>query len=169
MARFLFTFSCLIALAAWAGAQGTAPRSAAEQLNMLRTDRVLLGNLVDDSLGLSGANTPLEKAEACRRTTRTISDALGQAVGDQDANRVAELGGHLETVVRDALVPSFDDAKRLIPDDSPEAAKLKELKQKAVGDFDAVRGAIPTSGKVGNNERVKDTRSKLDKLRERLK
>ena len=169
MARFCFTLCSLIALAAWAGAQGTASLSTAEQLNMLRADRVLLGSLVEDGLGLANANTPLEKADASRRTARSLADAIGRAVSDQDAARVAELGGHFETIIRDALAPNLDEAKRLIPDDSPEAAKLKDLQRKSIDDLDAVRSAIPSTGKVGSNERVKEMNGKLDGLRTRLK
>src|SRR5262249_36713238 len=110
-----------------------------------------------------------ERADASRRAARSLANAIGQAVSDQNPDRVAELGNHLETVVRDALAPSLDEAKKSTPEDSPEAAKFRELKQKSLDDLDAVRFAIPAAGKVGGNTDVKAARGKLDGLRERLK
>jgi|GEM_PF-2138144 len=169
MLRSCTTFAMLIVLAAWAGAQGRPMLSTAEQLKMLQADRTLLGSLVDDGLGLAKSNTPVEKADGCRRMTKSLVDALGRAAGDQDPDRVAEIGEHLENVIRDALAPTIDEARGLIPEDSPEAAKLKLVRDKSTEDLKAALASIPQAGKVGGHARVKETRGKLDQLRERLK
>lgn len=169
MRRSFTTFGVLVLLAAWAGAQGRPPISTADQLKMLQADRALINNLLDDGLGLAKSNTSVDKADGCRRMSRTLVDALGRAVGEQDPDRVAELSTHLESVVRDALAPSLDEARGLIPDDSPEAAKLKLVRQKSSDDLNAAIASIPDAGKVGTSARVKDAREKLSLLRDRLK
>ena len=80
---------------------------------------------------------------------------------------MAEFGGHLERAVREGLVPTLEDAK--VPPESPDAKRLKEIREKAIGDLGTLRDALPTSGKVGDSEKVKKLRQDLDTLRDVLK
>ena len=95
------------------------------------------------------------------------SDFFG-AASEQDPDRVAEIGNHLEAVVRDALVPTLDGALNDISDTS-EAAKLKEVRQNSTNDLNEAIASIPDAGKVGTHASVKEARHRLDLLRERLK
>ena len=169
MLRSFTTFGMLLVLAAWAGAQGKPVLSTADQLRMLQTDRSLLGTLLDDGLSLATAESTVAKADGCRRMTRTLVDALGRAAGDNDADRTVELGEHLEAVIRDALAPTLDEARGLIPDDSPEGRKLKQIRAKSVEDVNTAVAAIPDTGKVGDHARVRQTRDRLEMLKDRLK
>lgn len=170
MTRWTATLLIFAALSAWAGAQGPAPGlTAADQIRLLKANRTLIGHLVDHGLDLADADTPLQKARECRKTAQSLANELQLAADAQDADRVVELTGHFFIVMRDALVPNLDEAKRTIHPDSPDAAELKKLREKAAADLDAVRAAIPTTGKVGDNAKVKDARSQLDGFTDRLK
>jgi hypothetical protein len=80
---------------------------------------------------------------------------------------VAELGGHLEAVIRDGLVPNLDEGRRTVTLES--AARLDAAREKARGDLDRLRDALAAPGKVADSRRVKDLRGKLDALYDRLK
>jgi hypothetical protein len=137
MIRLAYTSLACLALAAWAGAQAPprASLSAAEQLRLHRANRVLLGELVDRGIDLGGASNPVDRAEACRKTARVLGVALVQAADANDADRTTELATHLEAVVRDALVPLLDEAKRNITPASPDAARLKAVRESALKDL----------------------------------
>ena len=167
MPRTIATTFVPLVLAAWVGAQG--PPTVVDRLHMLRADKALIGNLVDDGLGLAKAGSPLDRADGCRRTARSLAEALRQAAAGQDADRVAELGGQLEVVIREALAPNLAEARQGIDEGSPEFARLTDLRQLVLDDFDAVRAAFPEAGKVGASERVRDARGRLEGLREQLK
>lgn len=169
MFRLAYTSLMCLALAAWAGAQAP-PRSslsAAEQLRLHRANRVLLADLVERGLDLGQANHPVDRAEACRKTARVLGVALVQAGEANDADRVAELANHLERVVRDGLVPMLDEAKRNIHAESPDAVRLKSVRQTAVSDLDGATSALPA--KVSENPRVREVVGSLGSLREKIK
>lgn len=166
MIRLAYTSLACLALAAWAGAQAPprAALSAAEQLRLHRANRVLLGELVDRGIDLGGASNPVDRAEACRKTARVLGVALVQAADANDADRTTELATHLEAVVRDALVPLLDEAKRNITPASPDAARLKAVRESALNDL-----GDATGNKLADQPRVKDAVLKLGVLREQLK
>src|SRR5207249_8434309 len=116
-----------LGLAAWAGAQGPVARSAADQLQLLRTNRGLIDGLIDDSVKLAGANTPVDRADACQGTARRLAGAVEQAAAAGNPDRVAEFGGHLERAVREGLVPTLEDAK--VPPESPDPKRPKALRE----------------------------------------
>lgn len=172
MFRAGYTLAVFLALAAWAGAQGPAPAprlTAADQLRLLRANRVLLTDLVTNGVELGNADRLPDRADACRRSARFLGVALQNAAGADDPDRVAELGGHLEAVVRDGLVPILDEGKATIPPESQDAARLKVVRETAARDLNDFWLAIPEAGKVGDSGKVRDIRGRLDGLREKLK
>ena len=137
MVRSAYLLLFFLALSAWAGAQAPRPAlTADEQIRLHRANRILLADLVDRGIELGKANHPIDRAEECRKTARVLGVALQKAAENDDADRVAELGNHLELVIRDGLVPMLDDAKRNIHPMSPDAARLKVLRENAVGDLE---------------------------------
>ena len=156
-----------LGLAAWAGAQGPV-LSTGEQLDMLRANRALIDGLIDQSVEMAAADTPLKRAAAGQKTVGTLAWAVTREAETGNPDRVAEFGGHLEAVVRDALVPNLDAAKQTIPPESPDAPRLKKIRDDARSDLDGVRNALGTPGKVGDDAKVQDLRRKFDALREAL-
>ena len=169
MTRFTVTLAVLIALAAWAGAQ-TSPTAplAAEQLNLFQSNRELLENLVEHSIDLANADTPVARVKACHESARDLGRALRDAADRDDPDRVAELGDHLAAVLRHGLVPTLDDARRTVPVGTPAERELLDLAQAATDDTRRYTLAIPALGKVGNSPKVQDVRAKLQAAGESL-
>jgi hypothetical protein len=170
MPRVLFTLFVFATLSAWAGAQGPAAGlSAAERLKMLRTNRMLIENMVDHGIDMANADTPLKRANECHRTARTLANAMQQAAVDQNADRVAELCGHVDAVLREALAPNLQQARRDLRPGSPDESEFKKLRESALRDFDGLRDAIPPTSKVAADAKVKEAFGKLESLRDMLK
>jgi hypothetical protein len=168
MFRVGATLTVFLALAAWAGAQGQSAPSAADRLQLLRTNLGLIDGLIDDSVNLAGANTAVDRAAVCQTTAHRLVGEVEKAADAGNPDRVAEFGGHLERMVREGLVPTLEDGKTVHPV-SPEAKRLKEIREGAIRDLGALHEALPTSGKLGESEKVKKLRQELESLREALK
>lgn len=161
------SLAIFLGLAAWAGAQGTS-LSTGEQLDMLRANRGAIDGLIEQSVEMGAADTPLKRAVAGQKTVGTLAGVVTREAERGNPDRVAEFGGHLEAVIRGALVPNLDEAGRTIPATSPDAPRLKTIRDGARLDLDGVRTALGAPGKVGDDAQVKELRGKLDALRESL-
>lgn len=170
MTRLAFTLVVFLTLAAWSGAQGPAPTLPIDvQLRLHRENRVLLGDLVRQGLALADKDDAVGRAEECEKTVRTLGIALRRAAENQNADRAAELGDHLEAVVREGLLPNIDEAARTIDPSSPEWARLKTVRERAVSGLDDLRDAIPTTGQLGGNARLQALRAKLAAFQNQVK
>ncbi|AWM39916.1 hypothetical protein GobsT_16970 [Gemmata obscuriglobus] len=170
MARWAYITAVFVALAAWAGAQGPgaapAPLSPADQLRLLKANGTLIDNLVDHGVQLSRADTPEDRAQQCHKAARVLASAAQHAADRQEAERVAELTGLFHNVVRDALLPTLADGNRLVTPGSPSERKLLETHAALVQDVRDLKAAIPTTGKVAENDRVRAELKKLNELGE---
>jgi hypothetical protein len=166
MFRLGATLAVFVGLAAWAGAQGPPARTAADQLRMLQDNSGLIDALIEDSVKLAAAGSAAERADACQNTARLLAGAVERAAGAGKADRVAEYGDHLSRMVREGLAPTLDEK---VPAGSPDEKRLKEAREKAVRDLDALHKALPTSGGLGDSEQVQKLRQDLDALRKELK
>jgi hypothetical protein len=172
MARWVYMAFAFLALAAWAGAQGPPPAqplTAEDKLRLLRANGTLIEGLVYQGIDLSRADRPEQRAEECRKTARLLADAAQDAAVKQDAERVAELTGLFRDVVRDGFLPTYASAVKEATPGSPAARELERQRDLAAGDVKTLKTAVPTSGKVGENARVRDVLKQLDELAEKLK
>lgn len=166
MRRSLLTLVAFTALAAWAGAQGPpAPLPAAVQVKQFKTNRILIESLVDHGIDLANAENPLQRAEECRKTARTLANYLERAAGDENPDRVAELASLFGEVVRDGLVPNLEAAQREIRPGDPREQQLATLRRLAGSDLSGARAAIPASGKFAQSDKVKAALEVLDRLK----
>jgi hypothetical protein len=165
MRRSVLTLVIGAALSAWVSAQGPPLLSADVQVKQFKANRILIENLVDHGIDLSNADSPLRRAEACQRTAGTLAHYLARAAGNEDPDRVAEFANLYSAVVRDGLVPNLNEAKRGITDPkSPDAGRLRAVNEQARRDLDEVRKSIPTSGKVGEHDKVKSALVIIEEL-----
>src|SRR5207248_8948998 len=74
-------------LASWAGAQGTAPLAADDQIRLFRANRVLLGSLVESGIKLGETDDPAARAEACQKAAHALAVSLEEV---DDPARAAE-------------------------------------------------------------------------------
>jgi hypothetical protein len=171
MRRSVLTLVAVAVLAAWAGAHGAGTHNsldAATQAKLFKSNRTLLENLVTHGIDLADADRPLQRAEECRKTATTLVNYLGRAAEDQDPDRVVELASLMGDVIRDGLVPNLDDARKEIRPGDPRFAQLMKVSENATRDLDGL-SHLPTEGKVGESQKVKDAIAALQALKGRLK
>jgi hypothetical protein len=169
MCRSLVTLVAFAALSAWAGAQGpTPPLDAATQEKLFKSNRTLLENLVTHGIDLADADRPLQRAEECRKTATTLANYLGRAAEDEDPDRVVELAGLMGDVVRDGLVPNLNEAQTEMRPGDPRMPQLIKVRENATRDLDGL-SQLPTEGKVGNSQKVKEAIAALQALKDSLK
>lgn len=170
MTRTLLVGLIFASLSAWVSAQpGPATPSPAEQLRLMQANRPLLDALLEASLKVSEANSPLLRADACRTAVATLGSALRDASADQDANpdRVIELSDHLTIVVTEGLAPTLAQARQTIPPGSPDFERLKTVQAELRQDLDAIQRDFPGAGKA-NAPRLNEARGKLAEAVNRL-
>lgn len=164
MRRTVLTLFVFAALSAWVSAQGQPVLTAEIQVKQFKTNRILIETLVDHGIDLSNADNPLQRADACRQTARTLANYLERAADEGDAERVAEFAGLFNLVIRDGLIPNLNESKRTIAPESPDAKRLKTVNQLARDDLKTIQAKIPTDGKVGDHEKVKSALAALQEL-----
>jgi hypothetical protein len=170
MARWVYLLTAFAGLAAWAGAQNPAPTlSPEDKLRLLKANGTLLDNLVRDGVALSAADTPEDRAARCRSAARALANEIERAAAAEDAERVAELTGLFRQLVHDGLVPTINSGQTVVNPQSPAAKKLREVRGLASADVNDLKAKIPTSGKLAENARVKESLKHLDELAEQLK
>ncbi len=173
MARWAYILTAFFALAAWTGAQDKVPApplSTADQLRLLKANSVLITNLVDSGVALSSsANGPRQRAEQCHGAAKALASAIQDAAGKQEAERVAELAELFLKVVGDALLPALNDATNTVPPESPDGKLVKARRANSASDVRGLKAAIPATGKVAENGRVKLALEQFDGLAEKLK
>lgn len=163
MRRLATTLFVLIALATWAGAQSSpAAPLASEQLKLFQSNRQLLENLVEHSVELVNADTPVEKVRVCHELTCDLGRALRDAADRDDPDRVVELGDYLAATIRLGLLPTIDDARRIVPVGTQAEKELVELTARATNDAKNFELSIPAIGKVGTSAKVKSVRDRLN-------
>ncbi len=170
MRRLVFTTFVLTLLSVWASGQ-SAPGGplAGEQLKLFEGNRGLLEELVDRTVELANADTPVAKVRACHESTKALGRALRDAADRDDADRVTELSDHLTAVINHGLVPTIDDARKTVPVGTQAEKELFELTSVATQDAERFELAIPALGKVGGSSKVQDARAKLRGANEGLK
>ncbi len=165
MRRLAFSTFVLVALSAWVSGQPAAGPLAGEQLHLFRGNRELLENLVEHSVELANADTPVGKVRACHESTKDLGRAMKDAADRDDADRVAELSELLTAVIRFALVPTLGEARVAIPVGTPAYQRLRDLTELATADAERFELSIPALGKIGASNKVKDARGKLHEAR----
>lgn len=161
---------CLVfALTAWPTAHSQPPLTTAEQTRLFQAHRLVLGQLIDNGLDLARANSSLERVEGSRRLTQTLVQALSRAIDEPEPDSAIEYGNHLTRVVKEALSPTLQEAEETIPAESPEAARLKAIRQGSIEALSAAIAALPERGRLASQPPVRQLREELAGLRDGLR
>lgn len=168
MRRSLLSLFAFAALSTWVGAQGPAPLPAEVQVKQFKANQFLIADLVDHGVRLADAGDPLDRAEECRKTALTLARSLERAADAGDADRVAEFAGLYGAVVRDGLVPNLAEARKNIHKGSPRWDDLQRLSERAAANHAEARKSIPTTGPVGDSDKVKAALRALEGLAVKL-
>ncbi len=167
--RTLFSLLVFTVLAAWASAQNASDGlTAADQLKMLKANRPLIEDLVRHGLALSAVNTPLDRAEEARQAAERISDELREAARTGDADRFAELGPHVETLLAEGCLPNLREAGKTIPPQSEGFERYRETHKKVRDGLSRSLNAIPTDGEISKSKSGQVVREKLKGLLDSL-
>lgn len=157
MSRLLLILTVALGLIAVAPGQGGAPLpTAAEQLELLSSNRTLLEQLLESGVQLSDAETSLDRVEASRSAIESMTAALTSAK-DQPPGRIEELADHLGTLWDQGFTPSLEVARSEIRPGSPEFERLEKLESGAVAELGEVTRTLESA--------PASVRVKLEKLR----
>ena len=160
--RPILTLAVVAAVSLWASAQPhSAGPSAAEQLQMLKTNRDLLEDLLDHGMRVADANTPLDRAAACQRSTDRMAREMREAVDRADADRANEIGDYVERIVVEGFVPNFETARRDAKPGSPDFERTRTMHRDAAESLDKLGAALPTEGPLSKSKRLQAARAKL--------
>ena len=160
--RPLLTLAVAAAVSLWASAQpSTAGLTAAAQLQLLKTNRELLEDLLDQGMLVADANTPLDRAAACQRSIDRMARELQPAVARSDADRANEIGDYVERIVVDGFVPNFEIARRDAKPGSPDFERVKTMHAEAHKSLDTLSATLPSEGPLSKSKRLQQARAKL--------
>jgi hypothetical protein len=140
-ASILLIFAGLTAVV---GAQG--PKSgltAAQQQQLFQRNRSMIQSLVDSTVDMSSVHSgnALERAKTYRKVIVEFQRELGSAADSSDATRIAELGNHLDTLMRQGMAPSLKKADQQIGGPTGSGYKdLIELRDRTVELVDWLQG-----------------------------
>jgi hypothetical protein len=114
------------ALALFAEAASAAtPPDLAEQARHFQRNRGLVTDLVDGGVSLAKADEPLGRAECCNRLAKTLATEISLAAGDREGDRVADLGAHLQALLKVGVA----DNLRVVRAQSYPGSASREEKQ----------------------------------------
>lgn len=129
--------SCLLifaVLAAIAGAQGPKTGlTAAQQQQLFQRNRAMIQSLIESSLEITDKSGDyIQRSRSYRKVILEFQQELSSAADSDDAARLAELGTHLDTVMRQGLAPSLVKAHRQIGPDGTGRRDLHEIRDRTV-------------------------------------
>ncbi|MCS7022328.1 MAG: hypothetical protein NZ703_03715 [Gemmataceae bacterium] len=135
------TVGILLVMSLWAGAHGPPPAvvPAAEHARLFRQHRALVETLVVHGLDMAASRDSLQRAEECRRTARTLGQSLQRAASERDASRLRQLTELLSVIIVEGLAPNLQEAARLIPADSPDARRVRDIRDRSRAELSALR------------------------------
>ncbi len=135
--------------------------SAYEQLQLLKSNRELLEDLLDQGTRVSDANTPLDRAAECQRSTDRLAREFRAAIERSDSDRACEIGDHVEKIVVEGFVPNLETARRNSKEGSPDFERVKSMHRNAVQSLDGLHGTMPKDGPLAKSKRFQQLREKL--------
>jgi len=129
--------ACLMVFAAlslMASAQAAKPRlTSTQQHDLFKQNRAMIQSLVDSSVEISNVSGDyLQRAKSYRKVVMKFQEELSNAAEGSDPARVAELGKHLDTVLRQGLAPSMQKAAQQIGPTGTGKEELKEMSARTV-------------------------------------
>ena len=154
MVRTPFTLVTIAVLAFCASAQAP-PRapSAAEQLDLFGSNRVLLEELLDNGLELSKPHSMVERIEVCGNAVETLGNAVGDA---ESPERMAEMSNRLSDLMNAGMVPMLNEAQRTISPDSDDYKALQHARERTSERLQRIQSSLPESAKPTTRKQLSE-------------
>jgi hypothetical protein len=123
-----------VVLASVARAQPPAvPLVPAERARRFQQNRGLIGKLVTGGLSLAGEENPLKRAVCCNGIAESMADEMRDAAERRERDRVAELGKHLQSLLKGGVADNLSKARTSIPSGSAEEKELEKVRTDTEG------------------------------------
>jgi len=126
--RFLAVVPLAI-LASLVWADDAAVRPAAEHARQWQRNRELVKVLVDSGLNLAGEDDVLKRADQCAGLAAHLASEISQAAQQREGARIAELGGHLQTLLEQGVAANLTRARDAATNGTSLEQQLKELQK----------------------------------------
>jgi len=152
------------------GAEGppAGKRNWVEQYDLYQRNKELVRELVDRSLELTTQADPLQRVETANWVARLLAKEIQEAAGrgEDDANRVVELGGHLRAVVRDGIIPNISQARAVIQPGSDGEKRLFRGRDATLDVIGSLEGVIAGDAPLAQLREVRETLQGIQGTRE---
>jgi hypothetical protein len=123
-----------VVLASVARAQPPAASlTRAEQAKHFHQNRGLIEKLVSGGLCLAGEENALKRAACCNGIAQTMADEIRHAAEEREGSRVAELGKHLQSLLKRGVAENLTTARIHIPSGSAEEKELEKVRTETEG------------------------------------
>jgi hypothetical protein len=160
--------ACISAAALLAVAQAqvpAAPSAQAEQAQHFRRNRGLIEKLVTGGVRLAREKDPVQRAACCNGLAQSMADEMRQAATEREGARVAELGYHLQELLRGGIADNLHDARQHIPLGSAEERNLEEVKAQTLDFLKSLENDLQRTSEI---EGVGKARRDLQPWKERV-
>jgi hypothetical protein len=156
------------ALCTIAGAQGPKNSlTAAQQHELFQRNRSMIVSLVDSSVEISDvAGDYILRSRSYRKVVNQFHEELTRAAESGNAARVAELGKHFDTVLRQGLTPSLKAANRNIGPDGTGRKDLQEIRDRTLELVDWLKDKA--KNKWGDTPEVREVIESLERTKQEL-
>jgi hypothetical protein len=129
--------ACLLVFAGltlMASAQAQKVRlTALQQHELFKQNRAMIQSLVESSVEITNVSGDyLQRSKSYRKVVMKFQEELNNAAEGSDPGRVAELGEHLDSVLRQGLVPSMQKAARQAGPNGTSKEELQEMSNRTL-------------------------------------
>jgi hypothetical protein len=164
--------SCLLIVAtlvAFAGAQGPKTGlTAAQQQQLFQRNRAMIQTLVESSVEISNQSGDyIKRSQSYRKVIMEFQKELNNAADGTDATRVAELGKHLDMVMRQGLAPNMKKAYLQIGGPNGTGHKdLQEIRDSTIELVDWLQ--VKAKNKWADTPEVREVIESLEKTKKEM-
>lgn len=155
-------------LCTFAGAQG--PKNGlttAQRYEMFQHNRGMIATLVDSSLEISDVSGDfIKRSRSYRKVVNQIHQELSAAAEAGNAARVAELGKHFDTVLRQGLAPSLKAAAAQVGKNGSGREDLEEIRDRSLELVDWLQDKA--KNKWGDTREVREVIDSLERTKQEL-
>jgi hypothetical protein len=101
-----------------------APADGPQRLQQLSRNRALIQTLVEGGLNLAKEEDSLTRAEKCSTVAQGLASEIHQAVATREGDRAAEMGQHLNTLLKSGVARKLRAVRQETP---PESLANKQM------------------------------------------
>jgi hypothetical protein len=147
--------------------------STATRAELLRRNSGLLQNVVQITITLAAANTPLNRATACGDLANCLAEEI-RGVQENEADRAIELAEYLKAVLKQGVAANLTAARPAIPSGSNDEQRLYEVQDRTAEAMRALEDFFPAHGDALDDlqlarRAVRDGLTEVEKAVKRVK